>query len=96
MTEKLFTWTLSKTRNKTFLDRRTSTKERVGRAILVLAHVFLKKFSHSEAPISAVMTSDPNLMNRLVSEEQNRIKLLVAKFAELMQLAGVSVVLIKN
>ena len=36
------------------------------------------------------MTSDPNLMNRLVTEEQNRIKLLVAKFSEMMQLAGVS------
>lgn len=38
---------------------------------------------------TSVMTSDPNLMNKLVSEEQNRIKLLVAKFAELMKLAGV-------
>ena len=39
------------------------------------------------------MTSDPNLMNRLVTEEQNRIKLLVAKFSEMMQLAGVSVII---
>ena len=40
--------------------------------------------------ISAVMTADPNLMNKLVTEEQNRTKLLIAKFAEMMQLAGVS------
>ena len=64
----------------------------------VTAHIHLKMpfcwFCHAASLVlfTAMMTADPNLMNKLVDEEQKRVKLMVDKFLEMMKNAQVVIV----